>query len=307
MIKALAGGGGRGMRVVRTVEDDRRRVSAVRARRRSSVSATPRCSPSSARERPAHRSADRRHGRHGRWRWATAIAVCSAGIRNSSKSLPRRDFRTTTAQRPARRGSPAVRPCRVSRTGDRRIPGLRRRVRVPRGQSANPGGAHRDRGGDRGRSGRRAARDRRGRALRRPGVAARNCLRRNGIHRRTGRRGGHRDPGQSEHGDDGGRRFGGAERGHADHLRTADRAGCASRHLRPPRADPEPALRLAAGQGDHPNSRTVLPRRRPQDRDSARRVHRRPASVRISRSCERSSPTAPSNQARPPPAFSRSD
>ena len=100
---------------------------------------------------------------------------------------------------------------------------------------------------------------------------------------------GHRDSGPGQHGDFRRRRVRRARGGHPDGVLAAERSGRARRHLRSARADAQPALRLAAGQGHHARARLVVPRGAAQGADRAGRVrhrghshqHRVPARVAV--------------------------
>ena len=169
LIKASAGGGGRGMRIVRGAGRPARRAGGGRVRgglgvRRpgacsasrtwsAAVTSRCRCSPTAlARSGPS----------------ASASAPSSAGTRRSSRSRRRR---WPSGRRGCASGcSQAARAGRVGdrlrERGHRRVPGRRERpVLVPGDEHPAPGRAPGDRVHDRARPGRAAAADRGGRPL----------------------------------------------------------------------------------------------------------------------------------------------
>ena len=161
LIKAAAGGGGRGMRVVRSAAELERGArgrpprgrGGVRRRHgllRSATSrarATSRCSSS-----PMRTAAS--------WRSASASARSSAVTRRCSRSRRRRGSTRRLRAEPLRRGR-ALRACdRLPERRHRGVPGRRPRVLLPRAERPHPGRASGHRGGDRPRPGRRADPDR---------------------------------------------------------------------------------------------------------------------------------------------------
>ena len=98
LIKASAGGGGRGMRVVRELRELHGEIDAARARGASRLSATRRCS-ASATSRPAGTSRFRSWptGTARCGRWASVSARSSVGTRRSSRRRRRRSSSASTA------------------------------------------------------------------------------------------------------------------------------------------------------------------------------------------------------------------
>ncbi len=92
LVKAAAGGGGKGMRIVRDPADLRRRPRLGRARGRVRLRRRHGAGRALPRARPPRRGADaRRHPRHGRSTSASATARSSAATRSSSRrARPRR-------------------------------------------------------------------------------------------------------------------------------------------------------------------------------------------------------------------------
>ncbi len=161
LVKAAAGGGGKGMRVVERAEDLDEAVAAARARGRARLRRRRACSSSAtSRARATSRSRSSATATATSSTSASASARSSAATRRSSRRRRRRP--STTALRAAM-GEAALALARrarlpVGRHG--RVPARRRdaRVLLPRGQHPPPGRAPGDRGGDRPRPRARAAR-----------------------------------------------------------------------------------------------------------------------------------------------------
>ena len=207
MIKAVAGGGGRGMRVVRSRDELRRRLRALPLGGRGGVRRRRRVRRASCSPRARHIEVQIVGDGTG------AVATCGSASAASSAAT-RSSIEIAPGARPARRAArarcstpPCAWPRAVALPQPRhvRVPGRCRRrrderVRLHRGQPAPAGRAHRHRGGDRRRPGAGAAAARRRRDAGRAGLA-------------PGRRAGaarHRHPGAGQPGDDGRRRRGAA-------------------------------------------------------------------------------------------------
>ena len=94
MLKATAGGGGRGIRMVTSAERPRRGVTSAPAPRRCARSAAASCSSSAWSPAPGtSRSRSSPTARARRGRSASATARCSGATRRSSRSPPRRSWR----------------------------------------------------------------------------------------------------------------------------------------------------------------------------------------------------------------------
>ncbi len=241
VIKALSGGGGRGMRIVRSPDqiDDAYRQCAAEAELGFG-------DPALFAE--AH-LADARHievqivATPGR---ALALGDRDCSIQRRHQKLIeiapaqaisltlRRDLHRAAARLCAQADYRGVATVEFLVAGER--------VRLPRSQPADPGGAHGDRRGHRRRSGGRAVAHRPGRTVSSAEVAGRRDGRRRRGGRCAGRGARHRDPDAGQHGNDGCRRVGGSDGGHPRGVLAAERTRSARGHLRPRRADAQPAL-----------------------------------------------------------------
>ena len=138
MIKAIGGGGGRGMRAVRRRRGSRRGLSTLRLGSRRRVRRRRRLCRAADRERAAYRGSDRRRRPATSSRSASATARCSAGSRRSSRSPRARAFPGARAGDLTRPRSP-WRGLAIIAASARSSSWSRRRtgscVRVHRGQS----------------------------------------------------------------------------------------------------------------------------------------------------------------------------
>ena len=172
-VKAVAGGGGRGMRRVERPDGPAARRSRPRCARRSPRSATRRCSSSRRCVDPRHIEVQILADGDGQRRCtsSSATARCSGGTRRSSRSRRRRTSTRTCAQRMCADAVAFAKADRLRQRRHGRVPGRPRRragVRLHRDEPAHPGRAHGHRGGHRRRPRPGPAADRRRRDAGRP-------------------------------------------------------------------------------------------------------------------------------------------
>ena len=167
LVKASAGGGGRGMRVVRAVADVGAAVEAASAEAASAFGdPTVFCEPYVEGGRHVEVQLARRHPRPGRRRRRPGLLGAAPAPEGRRGGTGPRDPRRRPP-RPARRGPRRRGGDRLRGRGHGGVPPRRRAVLLPGDEHPAPGRAPGDRAGDRARPGRAAAPGRRGRPRRR--------------------------------------------------------------------------------------------------------------------------------------------